>query len=421
MQPAKPRSLRFLLHWLDSNELAWMPPRWWHGTPAERDVWHLRILARRRIRRELIARQGLARTLTQAAVWPGWALLKTVLHLRQRPLRKPGLGAWVLRCLDIYWLQLAYNIGISDQFDCRLELPEFRRLVRLTAVCREQQSLNSSTHLIAQGYRNIVGKQVFAEFCSEHGLPTVPVICAGRGDQLLSGAVAWPARDVFFKPANMAKGLGMEVFSYDATTGQWRTAAGIIVTPQSLAAYARRQLGMDAEWLLQPRIFNASAWPAYGSGALSTCRVMTGRVGPNETDIVILGAYVRCSLGNLIVDNLSAGGIGIGIDLTHERLTFGLEWVNYDPPLSHIPSTGAVITGTPVPALSEIVNLALRAHRAAGNWSSVGWDLALLDEGPVLIEANLQWAINPFLPVGMSRLPEVLRTCFGPHYERFPS
>ena len=266
-----------------------------------------------------------------------------------------------------------------------------------------------------------MGKQVFAEFCSENGLPTVPVICVGRGDQLLSGAVDWPARDVFFKPANLAKGLGMEVFSYDATTGQWRTAAGIIVTPQSLAAYARRQLGMDAEWLLQPRIFNSSAWPAYGSGALSTCRVMTGRVGPNETDIVILGAYIRCSLGNLIVDNLSAGGIGIGIDLTHERLTFGLEWVNYDPPLSHIPSTGAVITGTPVPALSEIVNLALRAHRAAGNWSSVGWDLALLDEGPVLIEANLQWAINPFLPVGMSRLPEVLRTCFGPHYERFPS
>jgi glutathione synthase/RimK-type ligase-like ATP-grasp enzyme len=52
------------------------------------------------------------------------------------------------------------------------------------------------------------------------------------------------------------------------------------------------------------------------------------------------------------------------------------------------PDTGAIIEGRVLPSWEEAKRLAIKAHRAFADRTVVGWDIAILDDGPILIEGN---------------------------------
>ena len=52
------------------------------------------------------------------------------------------------------------------------------------------------------------------------------------------------------------------------------------------------------------------------------------------------------------------------------------------------PDTRAIITGRVIPHWDVVRALALRAHAAFAHHIFVGWDIALLEDGPCLIEGN---------------------------------
>jgi hypothetical protein len=56
--------------------------------------------------------------------------------------------------------------------------------------------------------------------------------------------------------------------------------------------------------------------------------------------------------------------------------------------LEQHPDTGAAIAGIRLPHRPESVALALRAHQMLGGIACVGWDVAILDDGPVMLEGN---------------------------------
>ncbi|MDT7526358.1 MULTISPECIES: sugar-transfer associated ATP-grasp domain-containing protein [Idiomarinaceae] len=47
-----------------------------------------------------------------------------------------------------------------------------------------------------------------------------------------------------------------------------------------------------------------------------------------------------------------------------------------------------------LPCWADLVVLAIRAHAEVADLKSVGWDVALTDEGPILIEGNLNWGTS---------------------------
>lgn len=413
--------IAFLKSWIDSNEFAWMPPRWWRGGPDEHLVWRLRGLARRRMRARLVARQGLARTIVQNLAWPFLAPLKAALHVRAHPEADQGLVMRFRWWLDICRLQLAYNIRIGDQADFRLDLPEFRPLARGITLCREQQCLLGAARELAREENEIDRKLPFARFCNEAGLPHVEILCEGEGARVGRRSSPWPAGDLFFKPADMGKGRGAEVLRFDGARSLWLGRSDERVTPDNIGAFAAARLGPAEAWLLQPRLANAPAWAVFGNGALNTCRVVTGRLGPADAGPVVLGAFLRFAVTDSVVDNLSAGGVAAAVDPATGRLGPGLRWHKLERPASRHPTTGAPLAGESLPGWPEISALAVRAHRAAGRWCSIGWDIPLLPGGPVLLEANLQWATVPFLPAARIRMPEVYQGVFGRDLERFPA
>lgn len=174
-----------------------------------------------------------------------------------------------------------------------------------------------------------------------------------------------PACDLIFKPANGGKGQGIVKFTHQPETQTWVTPEGDVVSPGTVGNWARARLG-DESWLVQPFLRNADSWARFTRGALATCRVVTARLVPGGEPFV-LGGFARFPLDHEAVDNLSAGGIGMGVDVADGRMTAGTIWVGEVGHHDCHPRTGARITGEVLPGWPEMVALALRAHRPQGS------------------------------------------------------
>lgn len=379
----------------DSNEAPWtlpLPP--WY--PAQyRRLRRLRQLARRRMRAELITRQGRSATLGQLLAWPFIALIKSMLAVRGYR------AAWPVKLRQVAaytWLQWAHNLRISDQDDHWLTKPEWRNEVTGYLTCREHQTLVSmcTPRQAAPDYPYIFVKLAFDEFCARHDLPAVPRLAWGQAGRY-EGRRPFPADDLVLKPAAMGRGTGVEILCHDASSGQWRGAGGRQISADNLPSYAWARLG-DNPWLIQPRLRNAAAWLPYTPGALATARIITGRL-TSTTAPVLIGSYLRMPRTGAHADNLCQGGLGALLDINTGRMGAGHTYHDCFEEFQFHPDTGARIEGVALPGFTELVSLALRAHAAAGSWSSIGWDVTLTDNGAILIEANLHWAIIPGMPI----------------------
>lgn len=380
--------------WVDSNELPWNPPLPLWAPLHRRRLRRVRALGRAGIRAQLVARQGWGRTLVQTLVWPLMSTLKAALAVRSHPL---GLAARVRLFGTLCWVQWVHNIRIGDQDQHALILPSRWRNAADYMICRESQEL------LAQQIEGtnpnapqIQHKAPFADFCEKHEFPTPQRLADGMYDHYKHYA-PWPACDLMFKPSTLAKGNGIHCLTHDARRGVWVNTAGEVITPNTIGGYASKQLD-GAPWLLQQRVRNHPRWQDLTAGALATVRIVTGWL-PHQTEPQVICMFVRLPRRDSVVDNLSAGGIGAWIDPASGRMSSGFTYQMPYADYPQHPDTGAPIVGEVPPGLDELRALAIRAHMAASAWPSVGWDLAMTDKGPMLIEANLRWAVIPRLPL----------------------
>lgn len=405
--------LKECLTWIDSNEWPFMPPRCWQAKRDELELWELRRLARCWMRARLVERQGWGRTITQAVVWPFWSLVKTTRFIRAVGHTVYAGVSPIRSWYHAYRLLMLHNLRLEDQSDITLDASQLITKTRQLMVCRELQAVLGAMHKIAQGWPGIDRKQVFARFCAAHGLPTPEVLSEGAGGRATT-LRRWPAADVFFKPSDQGKGQNVECFRHEPVSGGWRDESGAVVTAEGMAVWAQRKIG-DEAWLVQERLQNATSWQPLTTGALATCRVVTVRHQP-EGEPRVMVIFARFPVASATVDNLSAGGLGAGVDPQSGVMTLGKIWGGGTALHSVHPVTGATIAGAVMPDGEALCDLALRAHRAAGAWTSIGWDVAMTTRGPVLIEANLQSAAcfhQTVIEIGLLKL---LRERFGDGY-----
>jgi hypothetical protein len=141
------------------------------------------------------------------------------------------------------------------------------------------------------------------------------------------------------------------------------------------------------------------------TGALPTCRVVSCLDENGEPEVV--AAMFRSSIGrNVTVDNMHAGGMGALIDIATGTLgrasNLGgdarLGWFSVHP------DTGAAIEGRVLPLWDEAKALAAAAHRHFDDRVVVGWDIAILGDGPILVEGNGNPDLDilqRFMPIGL--------------------
>jgi hypothetical protein len=122
---------------------------------------------------------------------------------------------------------------------------------------------------------------------------------------------------------------------------------------------------------------------------LNTVRIITQLDKNNE--VKYLGARLRITV-NSEVDNLAAGNLAAPIDLDSGIVSGPGVYSDITKSDEEIhPVTGERILGFQVPFWPEIIFMTKQAASLNKMNRSIGWDVAVTNKGPELIEANHDW------------------------------
>lgn len=125
------------------------------------------------------------------------------------------------------------------------------------------------------------------------------------------------------------------------------------------------------------------------SGSVNTIRVVTIKVGK---EYELLGAALRCGNGATgMVDNICSGGGAVLIDDKGYLRKYAREFNFSKTTTTCHPDSGFVFENQQVPYYKEAIALCCRAHRFFYGLESVGWDVAITENGPTILEANGLW------------------------------
>lgn len=276
-------------------------------------------------------------------------------------------------------------------------------------------------HLIerdrAADFEPLRNKVLFAHRCEQVDLPIIPLIGEFANGRPTRQLKALPPKDLISKPASELCGTGVESWRYDAVHGCFSNA----VTDQKLNSSDLLQyfcdLSHSQQVIVQERARNHEALTPLTNGALSTIRLVTCRCPSGSIDL--MPPVIRMPSGRLIADNLAQGGLAAPIDLAtgvicgpalqkHNRL--GVTFTDRHP------DTRQELKGFHIPMWNEAIDVALRAHKVFKSVHFVGWDVAILQDGPVLLEGNAIMDLDlTVLPHGMT----LSDTQFIPYYNHY--
>ncbi len=229
----------------------------------------------------------------------------------------------------------------------------------------------------------------FAEHCHEKRVRAVPVLMhfsRGERQPLKGGSDDLPDGDLFVKPRSGSGGHRMERWDFIGQ-GRYRNAHAQVLTREQLTEKLARQSLKD-DFLVQPRLANHPALDDISNGALATVRLLTCRNEQGRAEAT--NAAFRMAIGNSVVDNFHQGGLATAVDLQTGVIGMASD-IGITPDVgwrdTH-PVSGARFAGRTLPHWPEVVALAVRAHEAFPHRVVVGWDVAMLADGAMIIEGN---------------------------------
>lgn len=142
-------------------------------------------------------------------------------------------------------------------------------------------------------------------------------------------------------------------------------------------------------YLLQARIIQHPKMGSLHPTSVNTIRMNTFN---NNGKVEVFSAALRIGAKGSSVDNWAAGGIVVGIDLETGKLnTEGLFKPGYGGRVEKHPDTDVILKDFQIPFFSESVRLTLNLHSYLYGIHSIGWDIAITENGPEFIEGNDDW------------------------------
>ena len=141
--------------------------------------------------------------------------------------------------------------------------------------------------------------------------------------------------------------------------------------------------------------------------SVNTIRIMTFAYN-GKSEIV----YAAMRIGNGVnnVDNFHQGGMGCKIDLDKGILIGDA----YDKDLNHFkvhPKSKVKFDGFKIPYWEEAKKLVLDASKVNNNIHMVGWDVAITDAGPTLIEGNRRPGFDLIQVLSKRGRKDIMRHC----------
>jgi hypothetical protein len=230
----------------------------------------------------------------------------------------------------------------------------------------------------------------FEKYLRDYNLPTVHAIAAFINGKRIdsSDPLVLPHADLFLKPMNGRGGEKCMRFNFIGTG--WRATGSRKELSQAdlvahIISFSRR-----TPCILQHCYRPHRELVDLAGMTLATIRVLS-MTDVNGDVHVMYAAFRMPRRHNAVVDNFHAGGIAAAVDFATGRLgaatdlglSQSLGWVDRHP------SSNAPIRGRVLPYWKEAIDLVRRAHsRAFKDRIMIGWDIAITDDGPIIVEGN---------------------------------
>jgi hypothetical protein len=232
-----------------------------------------------------------------------------------------------------------------------------------------------------------------------YGLPTIPILAVYSdqigmaSDRMLRGADALRSflRDpghypLFGKPTDSLQSLGSASLDrVDTATNELVAFGGRRIPLDAFVAEIGTHYG--AGYLFQRRLSPHRDVRALCGDRLATVRVLTVVSGGVPR---ILRACWKIPAGGNAADNFwRSGNILARLDLQSGRILSTVRGTGIDcVEPTHHPDTGAALVGAAVPNWPAVTELALEAAKVVPDLALIGWDIAPVDGGAVLVESN---------------------------------
>lgn len=144
-------------------------------------------------------------------------------------------------------------------------------------------------------------------------------------------------------------------------------------------------------WKVERRLIQHPTLAAVSGSTVGTLRMLTFLMRDGS---VALGPTVwKIPIGDSGVDHFmhGVGQYAAPVDDETGRVGPARRWVELEPIDVH-PTTGQRITGVTVPHWELAKATVRRGATCFPEVGAIGWDVAVTEEGPVVIEANVGWA-----------------------------
>lgn len=186
------------------------------------------------------------------------------------------------------------------------------------------------------------------------------------------------SKRVIYKPLHGNRGKGVEAFDIDAQNAK--------KVYQELKTYPE---GVVEQYVVQHQdLINLAP------SSVNTIRIVT--ISSNTKPVTKDGKFVdvaysalRIGGGTSIVDNFHSGGMTAAVDLETGKLITDAADMEGNVFAVH-PMTGVTIKGFQIPRFDEALKMVTDACVKNKIEGYLGWDIAITEDGPVLIEINLR-------------------------------
>jgi hypothetical protein len=304
---------------------------------------------------------------------------------------KPRIGGellwWLLRNGEAN--RFYYVYGLDRRSARRTDVMPFNHFQQL------RSRANLRTGRAPNNYNYVCmlrDKFLFAQLASSLGIP------APRTAALMDrGSVTWFDRNETVPLEQLAESAGStfdgfcKTFSGMQGSGAFplRIDGGELFIAGRPASVDQLRSRLTGRFLLQQRIEQHPAMHRLNATSVNTLRLVS--FCDRQKAEVAFGA-LRVGTGDNSVDNWAAGGLIVRIDLGSGELRGeGFFKPGYGGRTSVHPDSGVVFDGWRIPFFREAMSMVVRMHEYLPGIHSVGWDVAITGDGPVIVEGNDDW------------------------------